>query len=244
MNHIIVTGANGTLAPYLIEYAQSKGIKVSIWDRHEVSIDNQEAINQYIKKVKPDAFFHLATGDPEWIRRIIIALKPQGIPLTFTSTESVFGDHQQGPFSESEQPESKSDYGQYKITCESIINETYADASYIIRLGWQIGLKAEKNNMLAWLKDNSPVHASSKWIPSTSFMPDTVSVLLDAVQTHDFGTYHLDGNNEDMNFFEIASRLNDVFKLDIEVIKEDAFVRNNRLISSCLKVPSINERLY
>ena len=169
----IITGMNGTLAPYIHDKFISENWEVIVWERHLVPIEDLDAINTFIANEQPDVFLHIASGPVDWIKNIIEAIKPFGIPLVFTSSEAVYDDSEEGPFSIDDIPRSKHNYGKYKLMCENIINRDYIENSYIIRLGWQIALHTHKNNMLAYLVNEGHIKASKEWILSTSFMPDT-----------------------------------------------------------------------
>ncbi|MDF2820827.1 MAG: NAD-dependent epimerase/dehydratase [Clostridiales bacterium] len=240
---IILTGMTGTLAPYVQKALLQKGYEVVSWNRADLSTEDQEAINQFIEKEKPDYFFHLATGPQSWIEKIILALKPTQIPFLFTSTESVFDNTQEGPFTTDIEPKSTSDYGSYKISCENLIKEQYPEHSYIVRLGWQIGLLPEKNNMLTYLVKEDILHASDEWIPSTSFMPDTANGLIQIIESLQPGTYHLDGNEDNWSFYQIASALKEAFNLPIEVLKDNNFNHNNRLLNDPILTQSIQKTI-
>ena len=240
---VILTGMTGTLAPYVNDALKKKGYEVIAWNRSDVSTENQEEINQFIQKTQPDYFFHLATGPEAWIQKIINALKPYSIPFLFTSTESVYDESQKGPFTTKTEPGSMSDYGKYKRSCENTINENYADNAYIVRIGWQIGLEPVKNNMLKYLVNNSPIYASDQWIPSTSFMPDTANALIKIIESFQPGLYHVDGNEENWNFYQIVVSLKEVFSLPITIYKDSSFTRNNRLINDPILIQSIQETI-
>lgn len=240
---VILSGYSGTLAPYIKEALEQRGHDVILWDHKVLLIDDKPAIKAFLDQHKPDVFFHIATGPESWLETIIELIKPMNLPLLFTSTESVFDDSQQGPFSTNTPPLAKGDYGQYKIRCEKIISANYPDQSYIVRIGWQIALTPEKNNMLYYLVAQEQVEASTEWILSTSFMPDTANALIDIVEQGRPGLYHVDGNLENWDYFTLVTELKEAFNLPIEVIKSNAFKRNNRLQSDILLVKSIQERI-
>lgn len=240
---VILTGMTGTLAPYVKDSLKKKGYEVICWNRNSCSIQNQEEINRYIENEKPDFFFHLATGPETWIEKIVHALKPYSIPFLFTSTESVFDQDQEGPFFTRMEPKSTSDYGSYKLRCERLIKDNYCDHSFIVRLGWQIGLEPVKNNMLTYLVNEKSIYASDLWIPSTSFMPDTANSLVRIIETCQPGLYHLDANEENWSFYQIVVQLKEVFDLPITIFKDNSLIRNNRLMSKTVLIQSIQKTL-
>jgi len=157
----MLTGYSGTLAPYIKDALDKRGHEVILWDHKVIRVDDTFAMREFFLQNKPDVFFHLATGPESWLESIINLSKPLNIPLLFTSTESVFDETQEGPFTIDTPALAKGDCGQYKIRCEKIINEKYPDNSYIVRIGWQIGMEALKNNMLYYLVAQGKVEAST-----------------------------------------------------------------------------------
>lgn len=240
---VMLTGFTGTLAPYIYRALIADGHEVVLWDRYEVLPDDKVAVKTFIETHQPDVFFHIATGPETWLKTIIEVIKPKRIPLVFTSTESVFDETQAGPFTVTTPPLATGDYGQYKIACEKLIAAHYPENTYVVRLGWQIAMEPLKNNMLNYLVTAKSVEASTEWVLSTSFMPDTAQALIKLINDQPPGLYHLDGNSENWDFYTLVCTLKAAFDLPIEVIKTDHFKRNNRLLSDVKLVNSIQERL-
>ena len=239
----IITGMGGTLAPYIHDKFISEGWEIIVWKRHLVPIEDLDAIKTFIANEKPDVFLHIAPGPVEWIEKIIEAIKPFGIPLVFTSSEAVYADSQEGPFSIDDIPRSKHNYGKYKLMCENIINRDYIENSYIIRLGWQIALHTHKNNMLAYLVNEGRIKASKEWILSTSFMPDTAYGIYRLIKKYPPGLYHLDSNQDNLSYFEIITLLKEAFMLPITIEEDNAFKRNNQLFSEEPLVQNIKQSI-
>lgn len=240
---VIITGMNGTLAPYVADEFKTNNWEVVTWNRALVPIDNQELINKFIENEKPNAFIHIATGPIEWIEKIIIAIKPFHIPLVYISSESVFDFEQEGPFTPDVVPKSRDDYGRYKLACENALLSDYEEHSYIIRLGWQIALHTHKNNMLAFLVTKEHIKASDKWIPSTSFMPDSAKGIYTILTKLKPEIYHLDGNLGNWSFYKIVSLLKQAFLLPITVEQDNELIRNNRLLNEPILIDSIEKRI-
>jgi len=240
----MLTGITGTLAPFIKEYLESINVEVIVWDTDKLSINDKEGLRAFVNQTRPDYFFQIATGPEYWLESIIDVIKDYEIKLLFTSTESVFSETNVGPFKTTDLRDADNDYGHYKISCEDIITKSYKDNSYICRLGWQIGLVPEKNNMLTFIKDNRKnLEASDNWILSTSFMPDTAKALFKVVTTEQPGTYHIDGNTEELSFYQLTTKLNDKFNLGASIKKVKEPIRNNKLFSNVQYVDSIMTRL-
>ncbi|MBI9013962.1 MAG: sugar nucleotide-binding protein [Clostridiales bacterium] len=239
----IITGMCGTLAPYIYDEFISENWEVVVWEKHLVPTEDLDAIKTFITNEQPDAFLHIASGPVEWIENIIKAIKPFGIPLIFTSSEAVFDDSQEGPFSVDDIPRSKHNYGKYKLMCENIINRDYIENSYIIRLGWQIALHTHKNNMLAYLVTEGHIKASKKWILSASFMPDTAYAIFRLIKKYPPGLYHLDGNQENLSYYELITLLKETFMLPITIEEDNSFKRNNQLLSEEPLIHNLKESI-
>jgi dTDP-4-dehydrorhamnose reductase len=234
---------NGTLAPYIHEYFTQRGDELITWHRNAVPIDDYDRIKAFIETVKPDLFLHIATGPVSWIEYILCALKPFGIPFVFTSSESVYGFDQKGPFTTEDIPSPKGDYGKYKIACENIINRDYEASSYIIRLGWQIAHHTHKNNLLAFLVNEEHVKASTQWILSASFMTDTAEAIYHIVHHLKPDIYHLDGNRDNLDFYNLVGQLKEAFLLPVVLEPVDDVPRNNRLIDHRFEVKSVSDHI-
>ncbi|GEM_PF-300032 len=238
----IITGMNGTLAPYVYDYFKSKMSELIIWERQHIPIDDLEKIEEFISEHQPDVFLHIATGPVDWIKNIIECISPYSIPLVFISSESVFNGTD-GPHTINDSLKSKDDYGHYKIHCESIVKKYYQENSYIIRLGWQIAYHTHKNNMLAYLINEQHIRASDDWILSTSFMPDTARAIYKIVKYQPVGIYHLDSNHTNMTFFDLVTLLKETFKLPISIEKTHTFKHNDRLLSDEPYICSLKESI-
>lgn len=240
---VIVTGMNGTLAPYISDEFKKHNWEVIAWNRSEEPIDNQESINRFIENIQPDAFIHAAAGPFEWIEKIINAIKPFKIPIVFISSGAVYDYYQEGPFTTDVIPKSREEFGKYKLACENILLSMYEEHSYIVRIGWQIALHTHKNNMLAFLVSEEHIKASDKWILATSFMPDTAKAIYNILTKHKPEIYHLDGNEDNWSFYKVVNALKDAFLLPVIIEQDDEISRNNRLISNPVLVDSIQKRI-
>jgi dTDP-4-dehydrorhamnose reductase len=240
---VIITGANGTLAPYIIQVLKERDIDVVVWNRDAVDIDKEKAIHAFIERVQPDYFLHIATGPIDWLKRIISCIKERHIPLIFTSTVSVFSDNQKGPFTVDDKPLSESDYGLYKQACEDYIKTQYQDHSVILRLGWQIALEPKKNNMLTYLVSQEEIHASKAFIPATSFMHESAKVLANFLEDFTPGLYQFDQNTNNLSFYEIAQKMNELFSLEANIIPSDSPIINSRMENNLKGVLSLQETI-
>ncbi|MFM8529454.1 MAG: sugar nucleotide-binding protein, partial [Ilumatobacteraceae bacterium] len=63
-----------------------------------------------------------------WAERMAACCAELGIPFLYTSSVSVFGSHQVGPFDSDAVPEPTDGYGRYKFECEQRVGASCAGA--------------------------------------------------------------------------------------------------------------------
>jgi dTDP-4-dehydrorhamnose reductase len=240
MKKVIITGLNGTVAPYLKSLLLEKNIEVVKWDRNVVPTDNNDAIKNYIEEVNPDAIYHFAMGPSSWAGYMAKLAKERNMKFIYISTVSVYGENNSGPYTYDSEALADDDYGKYKYECEKAVLENNSDA-YITRIGWQIAptLVTTNNNMLAFLeknyKENGVVEASSNWYPSTSFMNDTVKAIYDISTTMPSNLYLVNANKE-LNFYELCLFLKEKFNQDWNIKEVTEFTRNDIMLDERITV--------
>lgn len=242
----LVTGLSGTVAPVLAEALAAAGHHVVPWDRAQVPTDDPAAVRAFVAAERPDWAFHLATGSLDWAEALARACAEQGVRFLFTSSVSVFGGAQQGPFAISHVPRPDDDYGRYKHAGEERVHAAHPDAR-IARLGWQIGDAPGGNQMVDNLhrtfQSDGQIVASVNWYQACSFLPDTAAALVQIMEAETGGLYHVDGN-PGLNFYEVASGLNRMLGRPWVVVPGEAPALDNRLLDERIRVQPITERFH
>lgn len=241
----IITGMNGTVAPVVARRLRRTGTSVVAWDRAAVAVDDDRAIDRFLNEHRPDLFFHIATGPPEWAERIARRCTAGGIRLVYTGSVSVFGEAQVGPFGVEDMPEPSDDYGAYKLDCEQRVRAACPGA-VIARLGWQIGDAPGSNNMLDFFaKSADPdgtLRLSTRWIPACAFLKDTASALVQlASDASAAGVYHLEAN-PGLGLFAIGTMLSARHENRWNVVAVDQPVRCNLMRDERIEVSRIDMR--
>lgn len=240
----IITGMNGTVAPFLAD----RFSQVTSWDRARVPPGDREAVRLFLDAERPDLIAHLALGSVEWARQLASESRERGVRLLFTSTAMVFDREPDGPHRTGDERTAKDDYGRSKIAQEDAIRAELPDA-IIARLGWQIGFERGGNQMLealhCMIERDGVIHASRRWIPATSFLDDTAAVLHRLVERGESGTFHVDGNARSaLTFPEIVRRLAARAGVEWRVEETDDYVHDQRLIDERIETRAITERLF
>lgn len=238
---------NGTVAPALAAVLRNDGVEVIPWDRRQISIEDPGAGRDFLRRERPDWFFHVATGPPQWAETVAHLCSGLAIRFLFTSSVSVFSEDYTGPYTVADTPTATDDYGRYKRDCEARIREENPEA-LIVRIGWQIGTGSGSNNMVDYLErtaaeNGGTVAASTRWLPCCSFLPDTGAVLRDLAHGQfPPGIYHVNGN-PGLTFYEIATRLNQLHGSRWIIKRDTQPARDDRLLDHRLSVPLITDRL-
>lgn len=253
----LITGARGTLGSALSAHLSSKGHTVVAWDRQKVPLTSYEAMEAYLKEVRPDVLYHLAvpsrpTGldneswmvNYQWTSELAWLTRTLNIRFVYTSTVMVFSNQAKGPFGPQANADAGEGYGYEKRVAEERV-QYQNPSSRIIRLGWQIGEGTGTNNMVDWLdarmRSEGLVTCSTQWLPACSYLADTVEILA-GLPDLEPGLYHFD-SNEKWSFYQIAFALNQVHGKRWKIIASDNFVYDQRMIDERLPRRSLAARL-
>ena len=222
---------------------------MTAWDR-TVSPPGDHFAADYIDSVAPDVLFLLAvnsdgTGDGrivdvEWPATLAAIGAARDVAVVFTSSVMVYG-ALAGPFTVDSPVDTAPGYGAAKLAAESAILEA---GGRVVRLGWQIGNGRDGNHMVSHLDRQAaagPIGASRRWLPACSFLEDTASAL---VQTVDLppGVYLADGNSA-WSYCEIVLALRTHLDREWDVIADDTFVQDQRMMDLRLAVATLDSRL-
>lgn len=240
----LVTGMNGTVAPAIARRLRADGHEVAAWDRAAVPPDDPAAVRAFVAATAPDWVLHVATGPAEWAEALAREAAAVGAVFLFTSTVSVFGAVQQGPFAPADAPAPDDDYGRYKLDAEQRVTAAHPGA-IVARLAWQIGDAPGNNTLTDFLHRASlrgPVEASTRWAPALAWLDDTADAVAALMAGAPPGTYHLDGN-PGLSLYDVATRLRTAVGADWKVVPVDNPERDNRMTDPRVAVRPITERL-
>ena len=155
---LLITGCGGMLGEAVYsEFKDHYSVFATDIDLNEpwleyLNVSDNDAVQKYGEKIKPDLIFHLAAlTDMEYCENhpeeaydtnkqgtenIVNLAKQLAIPLVYISTAGIF-DGQKEEYAENDQPAPLSVYGKSKFLGE-LAARSY-DKSIVIRAGWMIG---------------------------------------------------------------------------------------------------------
>ena len=130
----------------------------------QMNIQEGEVLKKILNTVEPDIVISCLHGDFEQLlefhRILAVELKNRSSLLYFLSTTNVFDGDLSRHHSEIDEPISKSEYGQYKINCEIMLQELMKDRAIIIRIPGIWGKNSPRFNiLLRHIETNEPIKA-------------------------------------------------------------------------------------
>lgn len=235
--NIIITGMNGTVAPFIARDLENLNYTIIPWDRSKVSTENKDEIENFIKDNKGDFVYHIGLGSSTWAKTMAEYCYKNNIGFLFTSTVDVLKEQNQGPYTVDSKPYATTDYGLYKIECENIIQKVNPNA-YIVRLGWQIGVQPGSNNMIDYfykqMDSQGYIEASKEYYPSCSFLWDTSKEIVRISHELEPGLYLLN-SNKNYSFYKIAEKLLKCYP-DLKLKENSSFIRNDLMVDERVQV--------
>lgn len=253
----LITGANGAVGTGLRNYLATLYANVVTWNRNDVPYTDYAAMESYVADVNPDVLFHLATASKptgveneawlvnyEWTSELAWITRTLGVRFVYTSSVMVFTDANRGPFTLESRSDALDGYGYEKRMAERRVFHQNPDA-IVARLGWQIGEAPGSNNMIDFfarqMREHGQVNASRRWFPACSFITDTAAALYRLASSAP-SLYMLDSNTR-WNFYAIAQALNVQLGNKWQIVADDSFVYDQRMIDPRPGMPALNERL-
>lgn len=245
MAKAVVTGLNGTVAPYVKVVLEREGFEVVKFDRSRVDINSESEVVAFLDSVQPTHIYHLATGPGKWHEYLAQYACAHQLTFVYTSTELVFSEESNGPYPVEKPADKPYDgFGGDKRATEEKLMAINPN-TYILRLGWQMGDTFEKNNILAALenihREKGKIEASNQWIPATAFIKDTADFIYRIPADMSPGIYHLNGN-PGISFFELVNLISKKYRKDWTIVETDTPKRDGRIIDARIQMPMITEQ--
>jgi dTDP-4-dehydrorhamnose reductase len=238
---------NGTVAPELARRLEAGGAEIVRWDRATMPNSSEAGAREVLARSRADWVCHVATGPTEWAEWIARWCAEFSTRLLWTGSVSVFSESARAPLTAGMTPCATDDYGRYKIECERRVLEAYP-AAVVARLGWQIGETAGSNTMTDYLtraaeSSGGAIEASTRWIPSCTFLDDTAEALAVLMERGEGGVHHVEGNSAGLSLFEIASGLGRMHGRGWRVTPVGEPARDNRMRDERVSVGQVASRL-
>jgi dTDP-4-dehydrorhamnose reductase len=210
---ILLTGKDGQVGFALHKKLASLG-EVVATNRHELDLENSDAIRTFIEKIKPDIIINAAAytevdkaESEKLLAHQINAVAPQvlaekaselDIPIIHFSTDYVFDGLKHEPYLETDEANPQSVYGQTKWEGEEAIR--HHKKHIILRTSWVLSAHGQNflKTILKLIQEKSSLNVVSDQIATPTSSDLLANVTYKIVKTilkntnfNDFGTYHV-----------------------------------------------------
>lgn len=225
---ILLTGAKGQLGNEIVNLAKNLNLKLYPVTHTQLNITNLEKIEHVLATIKPNyiinAAAYTAVDKAEKESELAFSINALGvknlakiaqkydIPLLHISTDYIFDGQKKNPYSEEDEAQPLSTYGQSKLSGENFLRDIWYK-HIILRVSWVFGVFG--NNFvktiirLAGERNELRIITDQKGAPT--YAGDIAQALLkiikclDKGQT-DWGTYHYTGTPA-LSWYEFAKNI-------------------------------------
>jgi dTDP-4-dehydrorhamnose reductase len=204
---ILVTGYSGQLGYDVVQQGKALGLDMYGTSSTDLDITNEDDVNEYINRLKPDAIIHCAAytavdraeDDREtcWnvnvsgTKHLVSAAKHHSVKIMYISTDYVFNGQGDVPFDEGDSPSPINYYGLTKYEGEKCVQES-TDSHFIVRVSWVFGMNGNNfvKTMLKLAETRDELNVVGDQWGSPTYTVDLANLLLAMVQSGKYGTYH------------------------------------------------------
>ncbi|HEY2566098.1 MAG TPA: dTDP-4-dehydrorhamnose reductase [Candidatus Aquirickettsiella sp.] len=225
---ILLTGANGQLGNEIINLTKNVSLKLYPVTRTQLNITNLAQIEYVLSTVKPkyiiNAAAYTAVDKAEKESELAFSINAFGvknlakiaqkynIPLLHISTDYIFDGQKKNAYSEEDEAQPLSIYGQSKLSGENFLRDIWCK-HIILRVSWVFG--AFGNNFvktiirLASERNELRIITDQKGAPT--YAGDIAQALLKIIECldkgqTDWGTYHYTGTPP-LSWYEFAKKI-------------------------------------
>src|SRR5471030_100176 len=204
---VLVTGVNGQLGFDVVKELKRRNIECLGIDKAELDITDNDAVNEYISKLKPKCVIHCAAytavdkaEDEEEIcskvnvygtENIAKACKKVNAKMIYISTDYVFDGEGENPFEVDRNIKPTSVYGKTKSEGELKVKEIL-DKYFIVRISWVFGVNGNNfiKTMIKLGKEKESLNVVCDQIGSPTYTFDLAPLLCDMATSEKYGVYH------------------------------------------------------
>lgn len=263
MKKILITGSNGLLGQKLIDlYVQTEGVELIATSRGNnryptkkgyiyatMDVSDVRNVMDVITKYQPHTVIHTAAmtnvdeceKDREGAERlnvdaveyVVEAANEVGAHLIHLSTDFIF-DGQNGPYTEDDEPNPISYYGETKLAAENMIknqSQKWSIARTVLVYG--VVHNMSRSNIILWakgaLEKGKSINVVNDQVRSPTLAEDLAKGCQLIEQNEAEGIFNISGRDQ-MSIVEIVERVADYFDLDKSII--------NKVTSETLNQPA------
>jgi len=204
----LVTGAQGQLSREFQKTFKKIDHTVVAFDREGLDISDSHVVNDKITEHNPDVVVNCASYNlvdkaeedfetacsvnATGVKNLAVACKNKNILLVHYSTDYVFDGTKEDFYTEEDEPNPVSKYGESKLQGEQLLKQE-ADNFLLFRVSWVFG-EGESNflhRLSEWARKNRILKIVSDQVSVPTYTEDIVNVTMFALNKGLRGMYHL-----------------------------------------------------
>lgn len=204
---ILVTGFTGQLGYDVYQRGGKENFEMIGVGSKDLDITNEEAVYQFVKRVKPDAIIHCAaytavdkaeddketcwSVNVEGTRHLVSAANEVSAKFMYISTDYVFDGKGETPFLETDRANPIGYYGETKYEAENIVQELN-EKFFIVRISWVFGLNGNNfiRTMLRLAETRDELNVVGDQYGSPTYTFDLARLLIEMIESNKYGIYH------------------------------------------------------
>lgn len=205
---ILVTGSSGQLGYDVIRELKKRNIKHIGTTKRELDITDEDNVNTYISKLKPDCVIHCAAYtdvdraeiEKELCRKINVdgteniakACENVNAKMIYISTDYVFDGTGNNPFEINDNINPINVYGKTKYQGEKKVKK-YLEKYFVVRTSWVFGINGDNfvKTILRLGNQKENLDVVCDQIGSPTYTVDLAKVLCDMSSCDKYGVYHV-----------------------------------------------------
>ena len=230
---IIVTGVKGQLGYDVVRELKSRKYNDVLGiDIEDLDIINQKQVEVFMNHHKPNVIIHCAAYTAvdhaednkdtcfnvniNGTKYLVEQAKKHQAKFVYISTDYVFDGNKKQPYEIFDHVNPQSVYGLSKYLGE--VETRKYDKHYIIRIAWVFGKNGNNfvKTMLRLGKERDTLSVVDDQFGSPTYTFDLSRLLVDLIETNNYGTYHATNEGE-CSWFEFAREIFNQAKIEIDL---------------------------
>ena len=237
--YVLVTGATGQLGSDLVKELLRRDINTLGVGSRDLDITDDEAVFNFFNSFKFSHVIHAAAYtkvdaaedekelnyniNVHGTENIVAGCYKYNIPMTYFSTDYVFGGEGIEPYKEDDKKNPLCEYANAKLQGEKLVEKL--KEYFIFRISWVYGKNGNNfvKTMLKLADERSELNVVSDQIGSPSYTVDLAKEAIDVIERKKYGIYHL--TNE--GYVSWADFAREIFKKTNKNVKVNDITTEN-----------------
>ncbi|MBO6134175.1 MAG: dTDP-4-dehydrorhamnose reductase [Lachnospiraceae bacterium] len=230
--YVLVTGATGQLGSDIVKELTKREIHTIGIGSRDLDITDSEAVFNFFNSFKFSHVIHAAAYtkvdkaqderdlnyeiNVRGTENIVSGCYKYSIPMTYFSTDYVFGGDGDRPYREDDEKNPLCEYANAKLQGEELVKKL--NEYFIFRISWVFGKNGTNfiNTMLKLSETKKELRVVSDQIGSPSYTVDIAKEVVDVIKSKKYGIYHLT-NEGYVSWADFARKIFDMTKKDVKV---------------------------